>query len=153
MYSTSSMNTTEICCIWMYYWPILPLFPRLLHWHWSNDTQCPCGNLKNHYNDVIMSAMASQITGVLIVYSIVCSDVDQRKHQNFASNAFVRGIHRWPVNSPHKGASNAEMFPLNDVIMIRVNGSNEITRNMPWPQTNKIHPGHHVLISWDILYV
>ena len=47
--------------------------------------------------------MASQITSVLMVYSTVCSGADQRKHQNSASLAFVRGIHRWPVNSPHKG--------------------------------------------------
>ena len=50
-----------------------------------------------------MSPMASQITGVLIVFLTVCSDADQRKHQNSASLAFVRGIHRWPVNSPHEG--------------------------------------------------
>ena len=31
------------------------------------------------------------------------SNVDQRKHQSSASLAFVRGIHRWPVNSTHKG--------------------------------------------------
>ena len=36
--------------------------------------------LMTHYNDVIMSVMASQITYVLIVYSTVCSDADQRKH-------------------------------------------------------------------------
>ena len=45
----------------------------------------------------------SQITGVSIVYSTVCSGADQRKHQSFASLAFVRGLHRWSVNSPHKG--------------------------------------------------
>ena len=61
-----------------------------------------------HYSDVITSAMASQITGDLIVYSIVCSGTDQRKHPSSTSLAFVRGIHRWPVNSPHKGSSNAE---------------------------------------------
>ena len=55
-----------------------------------------------HHSDVVMGAMASQITGVSIVYSIVCSDADQRKHQSPASLAFVRGIHRWPVNSPHR---------------------------------------------------
>ena len=55
-----------------------------------------------HYSDVIMSAMASQITGVVIVYSTVCSGADQRKHQSSASLAFVREIHRGPVNSPHK---------------------------------------------------
>ena len=47
-----------------------------------------------HYNDVIMGVIASQITSLTIVYSIVYSDADQRKHQSSASLAFVRGIHR-----------------------------------------------------------
>ena len=55
-----------------------------------------------HYSDVIMSMMASQITRLMIVYSTVFSGTDQRKHQSSASLAFVRGIHRWLVNSPHK---------------------------------------------------
>ena len=55
-----------------------------------------------HYNDVIMGTIASQITSLTIVYSIVYSDADQRKHQSSASLAFVRGIPRGPVNSPHK---------------------------------------------------
>ena len=46
--------------------------------------------------------MQPQITGVSIVYKTVCSGADQRKHQSSASLAFVRGIHRSPVNSPHK---------------------------------------------------
>ena len=71
----------------------------------------------NHYNDVIKSAMASQITGVSNVYLTVCSDADQRKHKSTASLAFVRGINRWPVNSPHKGPVTRKMFPLDDVIM------------------------------------
>ena len=71
-----------------------------------------------HYNDVIMSMMASQITGVFIVCSIVGSGADQRKYQSSASLAFVRGIHRWPVNSPHKGPVTRKMFPFDDVIMI-----------------------------------
>ena len=50
-----------------------------------------------HYNDVIMGAMASQITGLMVVYSTVYSGTDQRKHQSSASLALVRGIHRWPV--------------------------------------------------------
>ena len=64
-----------------------------------------------------MSAMASQITVILIVCSIVCSGTDQRKHQSAASLAFVRGIHRWPVESPHKGPITREMFPFNNVIV------------------------------------
>ena len=72
-----------------------------------------------HYSGVIMGAMASQITSLTIVYSTVYSGADQRKHQSSASLAFVRGIHRWPVNSPHKWPVNREMFPLDDIIMIR----------------------------------
>ena len=37
-----------------------------------------------------MSAMASQITGVSIVCSTVCSGANQRKHQSSASLVFVR---------------------------------------------------------------
>ena len=70
-----------------------------------------------HYNDVMMSTIASQITSLTIVYSIVYSDADQRKHQSSASLAFVRGIHRWPVNSPHKWPVTRKMFPFDDVIM------------------------------------
>ena len=69
------------------------------------------------YNDVIIIAMASQNTGVRIVYSTVCSGPDQRTHQTSASLAFVRGIHRWPVNSPHKGPAAQKMFPSDDVIV------------------------------------
>ena len=73
--------------------------------------------LQCHYNDVIMSAMAAQITGVSVVCLIVCSGADQRKHKSSASLTFVRGIHRWPVNSPHKGPVTRKMFPFDDVIM------------------------------------
>ena len=48
----------------------------------------------SHYDDVIMIALASQITSLTVVYSIVNSGVDERKHQSSASLAFVRGIHR-----------------------------------------------------------
>ena len=70
-----------------------------------------------HYTDVNMSLMASQITSLTIVYSHVCSGTDQRKHQSSASLAFVRGIHRGPVNSPHKRPVSRKMFPFDDVIM------------------------------------
>ena len=59
-------------------------------------------NTFTHYADVIMGAIVSQITSLTIVYSTVYSDTDQRKHQSSASLAFVLGIHRGPVNSPHK---------------------------------------------------
>ena len=64
-----------------------------------------------------MSAMASQITGVSMVCSTVCSGADQRKHQSSASLAFMRGIHRWPMNSPHKGPVTRKMLPFDDITM------------------------------------
>ena len=64
--------------------------------------------------------MASQITSLTIVYSIVYSDADQRKHQSSASLAFVWGIHRGPVNSPHKWPVTRKMFPFDDVIVSTV---------------------------------
>ena len=70
-----------------------------------------------HYDDVTMSLMASQITSLTIVYPTVYSSADQRKHQSPASLAFVRGIHRGPVNSPHKWPVTRKRFPFDDVIM------------------------------------
>ena len=64
-----------------------------------------------------MGHIASEITSPRIVYSTVYSDTDWRKYQSSASLAFVRGIHRWPVNSPHKGLVTRKMFPFDDVIM------------------------------------
>ena len=40
-----------------------------------------------------------------------------KKYQSYASLAFVWEIHRWPVNSPHKGPVTRKMFPFDDVIM------------------------------------
>ena len=67
----------------------------------------------SHYGDVIM---ASQTTCLMIVCATFYPDSDQRKHQGSASLAFVRGIHRWLVNSPHKGPVTRKMFPFDDVI-------------------------------------
>ena len=62
---------------------------------------------KGHYNDVIMTTIASQITSLAVVYSTAYLDADQRKHQSSASLAFVWGIHRsrW---IPAQKASYAE---------------------------------------------
>ena len=70
-----------------------------------------------HYGDVMMGSIASEITSLTIVYSTVYSDADQRKLHSSASLAFVRGIHRGPVNSPHKWPVTRKMFPFDDVIM------------------------------------
>ena len=87
-------------------------------WHLPAPGKIACDNSVFHYNDVIMTAMASQITSLTIVYPSVYSSADQRKHQSSASLAFVRGIHRWPVNSLHKGPVTRKLFPFDDVIML-----------------------------------
>ena len=70
----------------------LPLSIKNRIWHYLPKNTNP----EIHYNDVIMSAMTSQITSLTIVCSVVYSGADQRKHQSSASLAFVSGIHRWP---------------------------------------------------------
>ena len=75
------------------------------------------GERASHYCDVIMGSIASLITSLTSVYSTVHSGTDQRKHQSSASLAFVWGIHRRPVNSPHKWPVTRKMFPFDDVIM------------------------------------
>ena len=67
-----------------------------------------------HYGDVIMGVLVSQITSLTIVNS---KKTDQRKHQSSTTLAFVRGIQRRPVNSPHKWPVTRKMFPFDDVIM------------------------------------
>ena len=65
-----------------------------------------------------MSAMASEITGVLIVYSTACLGADQRNiRAPRRVTGLVRGIHRSPVDSPHKGPVTRKTFPFDDVIM------------------------------------
>ena len=76
------------------------------------------GLVQDHYNDVIMGPMASEITNLTIVYSTVYLGADQRKHQSSASLAFVQGIHRWPVKSSHRWSVTRKMSPFDDVIML-----------------------------------
>ena len=85
--------------------------------HWQCRKRCIFSAITPHYNDVIMGAIAFQITSLTIVYSIIYSDADQRKHQSSASLVFVRGIHLGPVNSPHKWPVTRKMLPFDDVII------------------------------------
>ena len=68
-----------------------------------------------------MGGIASQITSLIIVYSTVYAGADQRKHQSYASMAFVWEFHRSPVNSPHKWPVTRKMLPFDDVTMDHVN--------------------------------
>ena len=120
---------------------MIPLYcanRKLMELSCSGYTICICAGLETnfirvgdyciycHYSGIIMSSMASQITGASVVYWIVCSGADQRKHQRSTSLAFARGIHRWPVNSPHKGPVTQKMLPSVDLIM----GQNDCLRRL-----------------------
>ena len=96
-------------------WFICSYSQRLRQRHHDNHMSVQSCNC--HYIDIIMGVMAPQITSLMIVYSTVYSGADQRKHQSSASLAFVRGIYRGPVNSPHKWPATQKIVPF-DVIMI-----------------------------------
>ena len=60
--------------------------------------------ISRHYCDV-------KITVVSNVYSTFCSGADPRNIRAPGHWLFVKGIHRWPVDSPHKGLITRKMFP------------------------------------------
>ena len=83
---------------------------------------------RHRYSDVIMTAMTSQITGIPVVCSTVCSGAYQGKYQSSAWLAFVKGIHRSPVDSPHKGPVTRKMLLFDDVIMSSLLLANKYVR-------------------------
>ena len=112
IYLFNHLNVIQmyIICCWIYL-----LVLTTLHRNWGFHFKTFVWSA--HYSDVIMGAMASQITSLTITYSTVYSGTDQRKHQSSATLAFARGIHRWPVNSPHKWPVTQKLFLYHDVIM------------------------------------
>ena len=75
-----------------------------------------------------MSAMASQIIGVSIVYLTVYSGADQSKLERPTSLAFARS----PVNSPHKGLVMRKMSPFDDVIMLNLLKAIHASSRLAW---------------------
>ena len=102
---------------WYYKWQdgtliflhIKEIYLCLIDWNMESHSKIHW----NHCNNVI-SAVASKITGVSIVCKTVSTGSDERKHQSSASMAFLRGIHRWPVKSPHKKPLTRKMFPFEE---------------------------------------
>ena len=70
-----------------------------------------------HYDDVIIGAIAYQITSLTIVYTTVYSDADQRKTSKFRVTGLCVGNSPGTDEFPAQMASNAEMFPFDDIIM------------------------------------
>ena len=133
LYASRRLNMITLCLSSHFYCskyinslsPVLSLYSVvMICTYWWLALSFPTISVQNlfwissgHYDDVIMTMLASQITSLTVVYSIVYSGVNQRKHQSSASLAFVREIHRGPMNFPHKWPVTRKMFPFDDVIM------------------------------------
>ena len=112
------------CPLFVRWWEIRSVTAELAQcteWR-QNGFLC---EIRSHYYDVIVGAITSLITSLLIVYSTVYSDTDQRKHQSSTPLAFVWGIHR----GPHKWQVMRKMFPFDDVIMVLQTGINAGGKN------------------------
>ena len=70
----------------------------------------PMLSQKSHYNDYIMSVVASQITSLTIVYSTAYSGADQRKHQSSASLANVSIWRHHHARGTRMRTSNGSLF-------------------------------------------
>ena len=102
-----------------------------------------------------MGMMASPMTSPMIAYSTVHSGRDQRIHQSSASQAFVRGIHRWPVNSPHKWPVTRKMLPFDDVIMETLEAvlcNIEVPSWPEWSPSNHLHHTSHFIELDEVSY-
>ena len=97
-----------------------------------------------------MSGMASQITSLTIVYSAVYSGAEQRKHQSSASLGFARGIHRGPVNYPHKWPVTRKMIPFDDVIMENTAAASD---SFFWCQQVNPHPTPPIVLGQSCAYL
>ena len=64
-----------------------------------------------------MGVMASQITSLTFFTQSCIQEQIKESNQSSPTLAFARGIHRGPVNSPHKGPVTRKMFPFDGVIM------------------------------------
>ena len=122
--------------------------------HWYNAEEW---NFSSLYCDVKMSAMACKITSLTIVDSTIHPGADQRKHQSSASPDFVRGFHRWPMNSPHKWPVKGKCFHLMTPLWNAVTADDfkhkESGRHKPccWPSFSKIYRSQHQKCQYIIL--
>ena len=78
-----------------------PEYPPTFTWQWRHNERDGVSNHQLH--DCLLNRLFRRRS---------------KKLQSSASMDFVRGIHRWPVNSPHKRPVTRKMFPFDDVIMI-----------------------------------
>ena len=94
-----------------------------------------------------MGAMSSQMTSLAIVYSIIHSGADQRKHQSSASLAFVCGEFtggRWIPRTKASDAENASVSWRHHVVTVR--GTSMLGKT--WGQSLPARGPKHSLTHW-----
>ena len=117
-----------------------------------NDRLSKPGELRRHeahvthYNNGIMSAMASQTTSLTIVYSHVYPRRWLKKTSKLRVTGLCAGNSPLTGEFPSQKVSNAEMFPFDDVTMtIAINyESSRYFRVSPW----FFHFGRQYLMCW-----
>ena len=111
------------------------------------------------YHDIIMGTIAFQITSLTVVYSIVYSDADQRKHQSSASLAFVWGIHRDRWIPRTKSQLRGKCFHLMTSPCVQPQNRDTYTRLLPkfndrdkckFGDVELTHKVPHISLSWVI---
>ena len=112
--------------------------PLLTHWrycslalnHWYKTTHTSIMNMKPGTRKIHtpkpMTSWWARLRLKSPASRLFIEGADQRKHQSFPSPAFVRGIHRWPVNYPHKAPVTRKMFPFDDAIKTDCDGCSDL---------------------------
>ena len=99
---------------------IMNLFPNELNWVGKNNTlSSVLVQLKQTISFDDVTFLRHVVWNDLPFDSVLKSfcGPTSKKHQSPHYWPFVRGIHRWPVNSLHKGPVTRKTFPFDNVIM------------------------------------
>ena len=108
---------------------LLPLLRSYLHKKYSML------HTSLHYNDVIMSAMASQITSLAIVYPTIYTGADKKKTSKLRVTGLSAGNSPVTGKFPAQWPATLKIFPFDDVIMCYHQWSlwwNAVTQHADW---------------------
>ena len=100
------------------------------------NTHLKPSRIEQQYHIIQHTILATPTFGIFMFLRI--SLFHLRKHQNSASLAFVRGIHRGPLNSPHKWPVTRKTLPFDDVIMMIIGPHKTTTYHLPIEKPHEI---------------
>ena len=114
------------CAVWNI------LYRALMSLQWRHNE---CDGVSNHQpHDCLLNRLFRRVS--------------KKKNQSSASPASVWGIHRWPVNFPHKWPVTRKMFSFDDVTMVTRVGLYSL---LVWLVGRTVNEVHQYLISpkWE----